>query len=69
MYIRAETIVPISAALVGKGMGLGTVLALIIGGTGASISELIILGFMFRKRLIFAFALSVLLSPSWRVSW
>jgi uncharacterized protein len=61
MYIRAETIIPISAALVGKGMGLGTVLALIIGGAGASIPELIILGSMFKKKLVFAFALNVFL--------
>ncbi len=59
MYIRAETIIPISAALVGKGMGLGTVLALIIGGAGASIPELIILGSMFRKKLVLAFAINV----------
>ncbi len=61
MYIRAETIIPISAALVGKGMGLGTVLALIIGGAGASIPELIILGSMFKKKLVLAFALNVFL--------
>lgn len=59
MYIRAETIIPISVALVGKGMGLGTVLALIIGGAGASIPELIILGSMFKKKLVFAFAVNV----------
>ncbi|MCE5263869.1 MAG: permease [Deltaproteobacteria bacterium] len=61
MYIRAETIIPISAALVGKGMGLGTVLALIIGGAGASIPEIIILGSIFKKKLIFAFVLNVFL--------
>lgn len=61
MYIRAETIIPISAALVGKGMGLGTVLALIIGGAGASIPELIILSSMFKKKLVLAFALNVFL--------
>lgn len=60
MYIRAETIIPISAALVGKGMGLGTVLALIIGGAGASIPELIILGSMFKKKFILAFTVNVL---------
>ncbi|MFA5280489.1 MAG: permease, partial [Smithellaceae bacterium] len=60
MYIRAETIIPIAAALVGKGMGLGTVLALIIGGAGASIPELIILSSMFKRKLIIAFALNVL---------
>lgn len=61
MYIRAETIIPISAALVGKGMGVGTVLALIIGGAGASIPEIIILGSMFKRKLIFAFVLNVFL--------
>ncbi len=61
MYIRAETVIPISAALVGKGMGVGTVLALIIGGAGASIPEMIILGSMFKKKMIFAFALNVFL--------
>lgn len=61
MYIRAETIIPISAALVGKGMGLGTVLALIIGGAGASIPEIIILGSMFKRKLITAFILNVFL--------
>ncbi|HOK07747.1 MAG TPA: permease [Syntrophales bacterium] len=61
MYIRAETVIPISAALVGKGMGVGTVLALIIGGAGASIPEMIILASMFKKRLIIAFVLNVFL--------
>ncbi|HOO89363.1 MAG TPA: permease [Syntrophales bacterium] len=61
MYIRAETVIPISAALVGKGMGVGTVLALIIGGAGSSIPEMIILGSMFKKKLIVAFVLNVFL--------
>jgi uncharacterized membrane protein YraQ (UPF0718 family) len=58
MYIRVDTIIPISVALVGKGMAPGTVLALIIiiGGAGASISELIILGSIFKRRLVLAFA-------------
>ena len=61
MYIRAETVIPISAALVGKGMGVGTVLALVIGGAGASIPEMIILAAMFKKKLIIAFMLNVFL--------
>ena len=61
MYIRSETVIPISAALVGKGMGVGTVIALIIGGAGASLPEMIILGSMFRKKLIVAFVLNVFL--------
>jgi len=59
MYIRAETVIPIAAALVGKGMGVGTVLALVISGAGASIPEIIILSSMFKKKLIIAFALNV----------
>jgi uncharacterized protein len=59
MYIRAETVIPISAALVGKGMGVGTVLALIIGGAGASIPEMILLGSMFKRKLVVAFVLNV----------
>jgi len=61
MYIRTETVIPISAALVAKGMGVGTVLALIIGGAGASIPEMIILGSMFKKKLIAVFILNVFL--------
>src|SRR5699024_615550 len=37
MYIRAEAILPIGDALVSKGMGIGSVIALLIGGAGASI--------------------------------
>ncbi len=59
MYIRAETVIPIGAALIGKGMGVGTVLALVIAGAGASIPEIIILGAIFKRRLIFAFVLTV----------
>lgn len=52
-------VIPIRAYLIGKGIGLGTVLALIIGGAGASIPELIILGSMFKKKLFLAFAINV----------
>ena len=61
MYIRAETIIPISAALVEKGMGMGTVLALIIGGAGASIPEITLLASLFKKKLLTAFILNVFL--------
>jgi len=52
-------LIPISATLVGKGVGLRTVLAFMIGVAGASIPELIILGSMFKRRLVLAFALNV----------
>ena len=51
--------IPISTALIGKGIGIGMVLAFIIGGAGASIPELIILGSMFKKKLVLAFAVNV----------
>jgi hypothetical protein len=43
MYIRTETMIPIAQVLVSKGMSYGTVMALIIGGAGASIPELLLL--------------------------
>jgi len=60
MYIRAETIIPISAVLVGKGMGIGAVMALIIGGAGASIPEVTLLASIFEKLLMVAFIVTVL---------
>jgi len=59
MYIRAETVIPIGAALIGTGMGVGTVLALVVGGAGASIPEIIILTSIFKRRLVFAFVVTV----------
>lgn len=60
MYIRAETIIPISAVLLEKGMGIGAVMALIIGGAGASIPEVTLLTSIFEKRLVAAFVFTVL---------
>jgi len=60
MYIRAETIIPISAVLLQKGMGAGAVMALIIGGAGASIPEITLLSAIFERRLVGAFVATVL---------
>ncbi|MDO9549704.1 MAG: permease [Methanoregula sp.] len=60
MYIRAETIIPISAVLLDKGMGIGAVMALIIGGAGASIPEITLLASIFEKRLVAAFVITVI---------
>ena len=44
MYIRTETMIPIAKILIDKrGWGYGTMIALIIGGAGASIPELSLL--------------------------
>jgi len=61
MYIRAEAILPIADALVSKGMGIGSVIALLIGGAGASIPEVILLSKLFKNKLVVAFLISILI--------
>ncbi len=60
LYLRVETLIPLSAALVSKGMSLGAVMALIIGGAGASLTEVILLKSMFKTPMIIAFLTVVL---------
>lgn len=55
LYIRAEAVIPMAAALMAKGVGAGTVLALIIGSAGASLTELILLRSLFKTKLLAAF--------------
>ncbi len=52
LYIRAETAIPIGLALSQKGMSMGAVIALIIGGAGMAIPEMSMLASIFRKRLV-----------------
>lgn len=61
LYLRVSTMVPIAASLVAKGMSLGAVIALIIGGAGASLPEVAMLKGMFRLPLLIAFIGSVML--------
>lgn len=60
MYIRPETMLPIAEALVSKGMSLGTVVALIIGGAGASIPEVVLLSKLFKKKFVISFIIAIL---------
>lgn len=60
MYIRAETIIPISAVLMAKGMGVGAVVALIIGGAGMSIPEISLLAAIFKKKFVAVFVSVIL---------
>ncbi|KXO09523.1 hypothetical protein AKG98_1114 [Moritella sp. JT01] len=60
LYIRAEAVIPLSAALAAKGMGLGAVMALIIGSAGASLTEVILLKSIFKNQMIAAFLFVVL---------
>ena len=59
MYIRTETMIPIARILIDKGVGSGTMVALIIGGAGVSIPELSLLGSIFKKKMMIAFVLSI----------
>ncbi|MDF2179945.1 permease [Aliiglaciecola sp. CAU 1673] len=60
LYIRASTMLPLAASLVAKGVSLGPVMALTIGGAGASLPEMIILKRLFRWPLMLAFITVVL---------
>ncbi|KEI69496.1 permease [Endozoicomonas elysicola] len=55
LYIRAEAVIPLAAALAAKGMGMGALMALIIGSAGASLTEVILLKSLFRNPMIVAF--------------
>lgn len=60
LYIRAEAVIPLASVLLAKGMGIGAVLALIIGSAGASLTEVILLKSMFRTPMIVAFLAVIL---------
>lgn len=62
LYIRAETAIPIGVALMGKGMSVGAVIALIIGGAGMAIPEMSMLAGIFKKRLVAAIVIMIYLT-------
>lgn len=59
MYIRTETMIPVASILMTKGVAPGVVIALILGGAGASLPEISLLSSMFTKKMIAAFLASV----------
>ncbi|OTA21607.1 putative two-component membrane permease complex subunit [Xenorhabdus beddingii] len=60
LYLRAEALIPLSAALMTKGVSAGAILALIIGSAGASLTELILLRSLFTFKLLAAFVAVIL---------
>ncbi len=60
LYVRASAMIPLSSVLVSMGMGLGAVMALIIGSAGASLTEVILLKSLFKNTMIVAFLVVVL---------
>ena len=59
LYVRVSTMIPIFIPLMAKGMSVGAVVALTIGGAGASLPEVIMLKRIFRAPLLGAFLASV----------
>jgi len=64
LYIRAETAIPIGLALLHKGMGIGAVIALIIGGAGMAIPEMSMLASIFKKKLVAAIVAVIFLTAT-----
>ena len=60
LYVRIETMIPLSKILIAKGMAFPPVMALMIGSVGASIPEVALLNSIFQKRLVVAFVASVI---------
>lgn len=59
MYVRTETMIPIAGILMEKGVAPGVMIALVLGGAGASIPEVSLLSSIFKRKMIMAFLLSV----------
>lgn len=59
LYVRGSTMIPIAMTLTAKGMGVGAVIALVIGGAGASLPEMVMLKRMFHWPILIAFLFSV----------
>jgi len=62
LYIRAESTIPIGISLMQKGMNIGTVIALVIGGAGMAIPEMSMLAAIFKKNLVIAIVLVIFLT-------
>jgi hypothetical protein len=59
MYVRTETMIPIAKALNASGMSIGAIMALVIGGAGASIPEVTLLSTIFKKKMVLVFVVSI----------
>jgi uncharacterized membrane protein YraQ (UPF0718 family) len=62
LYIRVESAIPIGIALMAKGVSIGAVIAFIISGAGVAIPELTMLASIFKKKIIIAFIVIVVVS-------
>ena len=60
LYLRIEMAIPLLNVLIGKGMSMGAAMALLIGGTGASLPEIAIVSSMLKPKAVVAFVISII---------
>ncbi|OOV88519.1 permease [Oceanospirillum linum] len=60
LYLRIEMAIPLLNVLIVKGMGMGPAMALIIGGTGASLPEIALVSAVLKPKAVVAFVMIVL---------
>lgn len=61
LYLRIEMAIPLLQVLITKGMGMGAAMALLIGGTGASLPEIAIISSVLRPKAVIAFVITVVI--------
>ena len=62
LYLRIEMAIPLLKVLIAKGMGLGPAMALIVGGTGASLPEIALVSSVLKPKAVIAFIFIVLIT-------
>lgn len=55
LYLRIEMAIPLLNVLIVKGMGMGPAMALIVGGTGASLPEIALVSSVLKPKAVIAF--------------
>jgi len=60
LYLRIEMAIPLLNVLIVKGMGMGPAMALIIGGTGASLPEIALVSAVLKPKAVIAFVVIIL---------
>ena len=60
LYLRIEMAIPLLKILIVKGMGIGPAMALIIGGTGASLPEIALVSSVLKPKAVIAFVTIIL---------
>ena len=60
LYLRIEMAIPLLKVLIAKGMGMGAAMALVIGGTGASLPEIALISSVLKPKAVVAFVITVM---------